>query len=300
MKKYVKIAYLVIAYMDPEQLKRLAARLAGTSDVFVHINASVDAAPFQRALSDVRGQGKIFFSKDRYRIVWGGYSILKATFSMMEQAFQQDTYDRFVLLTGLDYPIRTDEEIQSFFLSNADTEYIHADVVSGERFGHLYYHASRDHRILHKCFQLYEKMLRKSGKKGKKDYVVYHGKEYRLYGIAPKWALSGACASYLLDFYKNSRGFNRYFQLMHAPDDFYVATVLFQSRFRDSIESREDIFRIMWLPDDKGAKILDQEDLEELKSGNCLYAKKFQSGYSEELIRILDQPGAERRSGVKG
>ncbi len=231
--------------------------------------------------------------------MWGGYSILEATFAMMEQAFQQDTYDRFVLLTGLDYPIRSDEEIRAFFLSNAHTEYIHADVVSGEQYGHLYYHASRDHRILHKCFQLYEKILRKSGRKGKKDYVVYKGKKYPLYGIAPKWALSGECASYLLRFYKHNRTFNRYFQLMHAPDDFYVATVLFNSKFRDSIESENDIFKIIWLPDDKGARILNQEDYQELKDGSHLYAKKFQSGYSEALIRILDGQNAEERYGGK-
>ena len=47
---------------------------------------------------------------------------------------------------------------------------------------------------------------------------------------------------------------------MHAPDDFYVATVLFNSKFRDSIESENDIFKIIWLPDDKGARILNQED----------------------------------------
>ncbi len=299
MKKDVKIAYLVIAYMDPEQLQRLSARLSKTADVFVHINGNVDLAPFQCALSEVCGQGRVFLSKKRYRIVWGGYSILEATFAMMEQAFQQDTYDRFVLLTGLDYPIRSDEEIRAFFLSNAHTEYIHADVVSGEQYGHLYYHASRDHRILHKCFQLYEKILRKSGRKGKKDYVVYKGKKYPLYGIAPKWALSGECASCLLQFYKHNRTFNRYFQLMHAPDDFYVATVLFNSKFRDSIESENDIFKIIWLPDDKGARILNQEDYQELKDGSHLYAKKFQSGYSEALIRILDGQNAEERYGGK-
>ena len=293
MKKHLKIAYLVIAYMDPEQLKRLAARLCGTSDVFVHINASVDLDPFRRALAGVHGNGRVFLSRERYRIVWGGYSILQATFSMMEQAFQRERYDRFVLLTGLDYPIRSDEEIETFFLENAHREYIHADVVSGEQYDHLYYHASRDHRILHKCFQIYEKILRKCGKKGKEDYVVYRGEKYDLYGIVPKWALSGDCASYLLDFYKNNKAFNRYFQRMHAPDDFYVATVLFHSRFRDAIESREDIFRIIWLPEDKGAKILSQEDYEKLMEGNCLYAKKFQSGYSEDLIDLLEEQDVE-------
>ena len=53
MKKDVKIAYLVIAYMDPEQLQRLAARLSKTTDVFVHINGNVVLAPFQSALSEV-------------------------------------------------------------------------------------------------------------------------------------------------------------------------------------------------------------------------------------------------------
>ena len=105
---------------------------------------------------------------------------------------------------------------------------------------------------------------------------------------------------YLLHFYKNNRGFNRYFQFLHAPDDFYVATVLFNSKFRDSIESRENIFKIVWLPDDKGAKILEQEDYQELLSGNFLYAKKFQSGYSEELIQMLEKQDAEERCRIQG
>lgn len=293
MKKHVKIAYLVIAYMDPEQMERLAVRLSETSDVFVHINASVDLEPFRRVLADVHGKGRVFLSRERYRIVWGGYSILQATFSMMEQAFRRDRYDRFVLLTGLDYPIRSDEEIEAFFLENAHREYICANVVNGEQYNHLYYYASRDHRILHKCFQIYEKILKKYGKKGKKDYIIYKGKKYGFYGIAPKWALSGDCASYLLDFYKNNKGFNRYFKRMHAPDDFYVATVLFHSKFRDAIESRKDIFKILWLPDDKGAKILSEENYEELLNGGCLYAKKFQSGYSEGLICLLEEQGME-------
>jgi len=127
------------------------------------------------------------------------------------------------------------------------------------------------------------------GKKGKHDYVMHEGQKYLLYGIAPKWAISGECASYLLDFYKKNKKFNRYFQMMHAPDDFYVATVLFHSRFRSRIESGKDIFRIIWLPEDKGAKILAEEDYPELVECDQLYAKKFQSGYSEGLQRMLDQ-----------
>lgn len=289
MEKHVKIAYLVIAYMDPDQLKRLAVRLTKTSDVYVHINASVDIAPFEQALADLPGPGNTVFSEERFRIVWAGYGILKAAFAMMEQAMRRDDYDRFVLLTGLDYPIKSDEQIQKFFCEHAQTEFVHASVVKGTQYDHLYYHAARDHRVLHKCLQKYEKLLRKLGRKGKPDYVMHKGQKYELYGIAPKWALSGACASYLLDFYKKNRKFNRYFQLMHAPDDFYVATVLFNSRFRDRIEAKQDIFKIVWLPDDKGAKILGEEDYTELQGCSQLYAKKFQSECSVGLQELLDQ-----------
>ena len=295
MEKHIKIAYLVIAYMDSEQLKRLALRLTrtGDADVYIHINASVDITPFQKALADMPGPGRIVFSRERYRIVWAGYGILQASFSIMEQALQQDSYDRIVLLTGLDYPVKPDEQIQEFFYEHKDREFIHASVVSGEQHSHLYYYAARDHRFLQKCLQTYERLLRKMGKKGKHDYVMHEGQKYLLHGIAPKWAISGECASYLLDFYKKNKKFNRYFQMMHAPDDFYVATVLFHSRFRSRIESEKDIFRIIWLPEDKGAKILAEEDYPELAGCGQLYAKKFQSGYTEGLQRMLDQ-GEER------
>ena len=72
MEKEIKIAYLVIAYMDPEQLKRLAVRLTKTSDVYIHINASVDIEPFEKALAEVQGAGKAAFSKERYKVVWAG------------------------------------------------------------------------------------------------------------------------------------------------------------------------------------------------------------------------------------
>lgn len=288
MDREIKIAYLVIAYMDPEQLRRLAVRLTKSADVYVHINASVEIAPFEQALQNVEGAA---FSRERYKVVWGGYSILQAAFSMMEQAMEQKKYDRYVLLTGLDYPIKSDEQIQSFFQEYAHTEFVHADVVNGEmpHHDHLYYHTARDHRTLNKLLQMWEKLLRSMGRHGKADYVMHEGRKYPIYGTSPKWALSGECAAYLLDFYKKNKKFNRYFQFMHAPDDFYVATVLFNSEFRDSIEAKQDIFKIVWLPEDKGAKILDKEDAEELLACPQLYAKKFQSGSSEELVELLDK-----------
>lgn len=286
MKAIQKIAYLVIAYMDPEQLKRLTERLVKDSDVYIHINSSVDIRPFQEHLAAVKGEGRAAFSRERFRIVWGGYSILKATFSMLEQAFAYKEYDRVVLLTGLDYPIKSNREIQQFFQEHADVEFVHGDTVTGEMYEHLYYYDCRDSRVLHKLFELSKNILKKCGIREKKDYVMHQGQRYRLYGITPKWALSGKGARYLLDFYHQNKRFNQYFQLMHAPDDFYVATVLLNSEFKERVETKKDIFKIIWLPEDRGAKVLSEEDEEELLQCQELYAKKFQSDTS---VRLQDR-----------
>lgn len=75
---------------------------------------------------------------------------------------------------------------------------------------------------------------------------------------------------------------------MHAPDDFYFATVLSHSELKDNIVDAEKLFFIRWLPNE-GAKVLEMEDFEILKSVDALYAKKFKTNISDELIKALSK-----------
>lgn len=207
---------------------------------------------------------------------------------MLEQALEYADYDRIVLLTGLDYPVKSDEQLEEFFCRYSDTEFTHADVTTGDAIDHLNYYACRDNRVLQKLLTYMTVFCKKLGLRARKDTIVIDGKRCPLYGKAPKWALTGECAKYVLSFYKTHPGVNRYFQLMHAPDDFYIPTVVMNSKFKSCVET-DNIFKVVWLPDDKGAKILDESDYAELVECPQLYAKKFQSGYSEELQKMLDK-----------
>lgn len=282
----LKIAYLIVAYMDPDQLRHMAERLTKSADVYIHINSSVEITPFENAVKDI--EGRVVFSSNRYHVYWGGYSILQATFCMLEDALNYCDYDRVVLLTGLDYPIKPDQYIEDFFKCHAKEEYVLAGVVTGNKYEYLYHYDCRDSRVLHKFFDIITPIRKRLGIK-RKDSILLDGKKCNLYGKAPKWALSGECAKYLLDFYKRNKKVNRHFQLMFAPDDYYVSTVLFNSPYKERINNEFNLFKIKWLPDDKGAKILDEEDYAELVECPQLYAKKFQSGYSEELQKMLDK-----------
>lgn len=287
-RKWIKMAYLIIAYEDPQQLAKQVEKLAEYSDVYIHINKRAQIAPFKQAVEQIHASGKICFANHRYRVNWGGYSILKATFSLLEQAFKYERYDRIVLLTGLDYPIKTSEQIQHFFIENRDKDFINAKVTDGREHEHLNYRQCRDCRALKLLFGGLAKYIPNCRIVRKKDFLKYKDRIYKIYGTSPKWALRGSSAEYVLNFKRNNPSFNRYFKFMHAPDDFYFATVLSHSELKDNIVDAEKLFFIRWLPNE-GAKVLEMEDFEILKSVDALYAKKFKTNISDELIKALSK-----------
>ncbi len=191
-------------------------------------------------MNQVQGDGRIVFVRKRYAVAWGGYSILKATFSMLEEALGYCRYDRLVLLTGLDYPVKSDHAIYEFFKENMQTEYIQSGLWKSA----LDHYVCWDHKELNKLLKFLEKVLKRFRINRNADYIFYKGKRYSIYGLAPKWALTGEAALYLLWFWKKNQNFNRKFMLMHAPDDFYVATVLFNSRFRKRIENKGGFLKL--------------------------------------------------------
>lgn len=290
MNSGIKVAYLIVAYMDPEQLGRLAKRLNRNADVYIHINAKNDITPFRDIIKQAEKEQKkkIYFAKKRYSVSWGGYSILSATFQLIEDALENKKYDRFVLLTGLDYPIKKDEEIFALFEENPKKEYLHVELAKGERLSQLYYTDILDCKWLHYAYYIRNLILKKLEIRLKKDYLVIDNKKAHYYGIAPKWAITGNAAQYLLKCFKAKSKVNKRFQKLYAPDDFYVGTLLMNSEFREHVVSKE-LFDIHFLPNNAGVRVLNESNYEELRSSECLYAKKFQSNASEKLIEMLER-----------
>jgi hypothetical protein len=99
----LKVAHLILAYKNPEQVYRLAKSLySPNTHIFIHIDKKVDQRQFQyiAALPNVN------FIRDRYYIVWGGYSITECYISGIKEILAHDKYDYVVLMSGQDYPLK--------------------------------------------------------------------------------------------------------------------------------------------------------------------------------------------------
>ena len=274
------IAYLVLAHTDPDLLACLCKELSKSGDVYIHINKKVLDEPFRDKIYGQDLGERVYILPNRFKICWGGYSILRATFSLLECALQKKQYDRVVLLTGQDYPIVSSGEILSFFESHRDIDFVYGDL-NYPQITELYRQIDyRDIRWVHGLIAIVRRIIPNKYLKVKPKFFKVNGQSYPVYGISPKWSVCGDTAKKFLSFYKSNKAFNRYFKYMHAPDDYYAATTI---RIFTPIESIsiEPIFF------EKGRKILTNEDYHDIKSSKCLFARKFGYKESTELISRL-------------
>lgn len=111
----MKIAYLILAHTDPYQLKRLIQALSveGQVSFYVHIDARKDLSVFKDEVSSL---SNVYFLRERKKIYWAGYSICKAEKLLLKEALSSKTeFDRFVLLSGLDYPLWSNDKMFAYY-----------------------------------------------------------------------------------------------------------------------------------------------------------------------------------------
>ena len=117
-------AYLILAHKNFGQLKKLVQLLDHPrNDIFIHVDAK--ASDFDPdILKDACKSSGIYILPDRLNVNWGGVSIMRAEIALLKAATSRDTYDYYHLLSGMDLPIKNQDEIHRFFDDHKGKEFI--------------------------------------------------------------------------------------------------------------------------------------------------------------------------------
>jgi hypothetical protein len=112
----VNLAYIVSAYKLPDQLVRLVSTLdTGDSHFLVHVDKKTDDEVFRRMTAPLRDHSNVHFL-ERHRCFYGGFGHVKATLKGIDEIVRQRLpFDYVILLTGQDYPIKSNRQIEEFF-----------------------------------------------------------------------------------------------------------------------------------------------------------------------------------------
>lgn len=292
------IAYLILAHDQPAHLRELIGRLSTPdSHFYVHIDRKSRLADF--SLPD---DPHVHILQDRVRVFWGDYSQVEAILRLMRAALADPgfTAQRLVLLSGADYPVRSNADIHAYFHNHADTEFINlVQMPSIEKNKPLsllttYQPGNTSSRLVNRLLRLVQRtgLLPRQ-----RDYVSALG-GLQPYGGATWWALTRGAAAHIVGFLETHAEFADFFRHTICPDESCLHTILGNSVH--AAQLRPSLTYTDWSRKQHRPETLTLAHAEFLTHAPMrapckdyhdaqpyLFARKF-TAESRELLRLLD------------
>jgi hypothetical protein len=280
----MRIAYIISAYKYPEQLNRLITRLhTDSTSFFVHVDKRTALEVYKQMVNGTKHLTNVFFLK-RYRCYWGGFGHVQATIEGINEIIKKNIpFDYAVLLTGQDYPIKTNEQIREFFQQSHGKSYMDYFSLPND-----HWEGGGMHRVELWHVRLFDRhyVFPKNH-----NFLIKHKfpKGFQPFGGSSYWCLSRECIAYLHKFIKNNHRFINFFKYVDVPDELIFQTILINSPLAGSIMN-DDMRFINWKDVDAGSPaVLVKNDFESLASSSKLFARKFDMNIDAEVLDMIDR-----------
>ena len=282
-----KNAYLIMAYNNPDQLLKLIGLLDDCrNDIYIHIDAEADF-PMERLQGAARYAGLVI--TDRVPVRWADYSQMEAEFVLLEAARNSGAkYSYYHLLSGMDLPIKTQDEIHAFFKNQTD-EFI--GIVPREsqyNLNHVRYiypllrtKLYRKYKLV-RCINIAFVMLQKlmqvdvQKKRNTEGWSFYDGWTW--------FSITNNFVEYLLS---KRNLIESVFCDSKASDEKVLQTLAYNSDFKGHLHDAKDLKNgsMRYIDWKRGMPyVFRSEDFEELMASPCMFARKFNERVDSEII----------------
>ncbi len=285
-------AYIILAHKNVEQVIRLINRLDDDSSTFfVHLDKKYTG--WQSDMFSEMGN-KVHLVR-RTKASWAGYSIVEATLRSMRavKAFNKN-FDVITLLSGQDYPIKSNEYIDRFFL-NADRRILmeYYEMPNYKKWppgGGMYRFEKYFFGL--KFYELFSSRATNflSG------IITFlkrtHPAHLRPYAGSQWWTIDMHALNYILNFVSNNPGFSNYHKYTFAPDEVFFQTILLNAsdeRIIKSITNDNKRFLSWKTHSNSGPDILRSEDLNDIMDSDALFARKLDLFVDPHLFDLIDK-----------
>jgi hypothetical protein len=299
-----RVAFLILAHENPRHLERLIRALpTDQSRVFVHLDRKSRTDRF----GFLKGSPSVESLEDRVKVYWSDFSMVEATLQLMRQAMAHPAgFERFVLLSGVDYPLRSAGYIERFFEANHASEFINMTPMPndelGKRLWRLTLYKARSGEPIAR--NIGRRVLFRLGLRPRhRDYRPVFG-ELQPYAGDQWWALTRDACEYVLAFVEQRPEVVEYFRNTPFPDEMFFQTLLANSPFGERV--RRSLTFVEWKRrGDSHPAVLDATHVERFRAApefrvsdwygdeEMLFARKWPEA-SEEFVAVLDEMIAEK------
>jgi len=284
-------AYIILAHKYPSQLFRLYKALNDEfSTFFFHIDKKADITKFQRLITDPEVNWV-----DRVEANWGEFSLVEAVLNLLHAVKDLGKkFDRIILLSGQDYPIKSNHTINEYLRRSAQSNFIEyhslPDSAKWKPNGGLYrvnkyflglrFHQRYKAKALNFLAMVFPTLQRQIPQ-GMKPYA---GSMW--------WIIDDYSMNYILDYVKNNPEYVAFHKKTFAADELFFHMILLNAadeRLQRSIVNDDKRF-IKWTGlDASHPEQLNERDLEEIRRSDALFARKFDITEDDEILNLIEQ-----------
>lgn len=288
-----RFAYLIIAHNDVYCFNKLIDLLDDErNDIFVHIDKKKDIHPFQ----EVKPRHSHIYYTDRVDVRWGDVSQIRAELTLFKEAATHGGYDYYHLISGVDLPLKTQNEMHRFFEERKGCEFIGITPPSLEaRKRCTYYYALTRHtkqpyrweRGIIKAIRLtYIGIQKIVGYRRNMDITFYMG---------PQWvSISDGLCKYIV---AHADNILRTYSHCWCPDEVFIPTLMMNSPYKGKQYMDDQYASCVRKIDFERGKpwTWRLEDYDELMSSDCMFARKFSSHVDKQIIDKIYKTIKERK-----
>lgn len=280
-----KHAYLIIAHNQFDLLKKILTMLDDErNDFYIHIDKKVkdfDSSAFDGVLK----HSNLTFC-DRVNITWGDFSQIQSEMTLFKAAASaNEIYSYYHLISGVDLPIKSKDEIYSFFEKNYPAEFVHfsLDEPTHEFDGRIkYYHFFRKKRnlvnkALAQCLLGCQKLCRVDRLKNQSITVAK----------GTNWvSVTAAFVKYLVE---NEEYIAKTFSHSYCGDEVFLQTMLFNSPFAKNLYmphcGNNQLACARLIDWNRGNPyVFTSSDFDEIISSDAMFARKFDLNTDSDIV----------------
>lgn len=281
----MKQAFLVIAHNNPEIL-RCQLELLDSADTAFYIHIDKHAVIDKEKLRNAVKKSYIEFVPSK-KIRWGQYSQIDCELRLLQAAVRHGGYDYYHLISGVDMPLHTVNEMASMLGATPNREYIHFDsqiaddsVKDRVRFYHLFPGRKCWQKKIDGILVKLQRFLHVDRWKHV-NLVIQKGANW--------FSITDSLAKSII---ADQEKIHQYFSWSYCGDELFLQTYVYNSVYRERLASQHFdnnyamcLRKIDW---ERGNPyVFRTEDYQELCSSKCFFARKFDWKIDRAIIEML-------------
>jgi len=286
----VKHAYLEIIHSNFAVLNKMIELLdRENNDFYILVDKKVNIS--DKEILSYHPTYPQIIMLPRIEVNWGASSGTEATLMLLQAAFDSpQKYDYFHLVQGADFPIKSADEIDTFFEKNCGYEFL-SYYPWWYEFGR--YKINQHHFWVDNRYYRTHRLLRylSHGVAKLEKWVGFRRGKETIYSGSALWTLSADAVGYLLE---RRAYISKRCRYSLAGDEVIWHTMMMASPFREKIyrfeEDGANLYRIDWARSVRNSPhTFDMDDLEQLLAlpDRYLYARKFDEKAKMDVVDAL-------------